>query len=140
MIPPIRFELKALQDSVVFNDAEWRRILSGPIMDDLIRRGIRVMNSAKRHASGRPGPNVITGTLRDSIMYRPGSDEFSPYVDVGSGVHYAPMVELGHGNVAHIYPIYTPGGSFTGRFGFVGNRRTPAYPFLRPALEAARTT
>jgi phage gpG-like protein len=85
------------------------------VMPNLILRAIQVEAAAKRNASGRPGPNVITGRLRGSITWRPGEDEISPYVDVGTNVFYAPFVEL-------------------------GTSRAPAYPFLRPALEAARLT
>jgi phage gpG-like protein len=85
------------------------------IMPNLIKRAIQVEAAAKRNASGRPGPNVITGRLRGSITWRPGMDELSPYVDIGTNVFYAPFVEL-------------------------GTSRAPAYPFLRPALEAARLT
>jgi HK97 gp10 family phage protein len=85
------------------------------VMPNLILRAIQVEAAAKRNASGRPGPNVITGRLRGSITWRPGQDEISPYVDVGTNVFYAPFVEL-------------------------GTSHAPAYPFLRPALEAARLT
>ena len=97
-----------------FNEAEYARLLAGPVMRDLAKRAIRVESSAKRYASGvGGGPNVRTGRLRDSIAWRPGSDH-TPYVDIGSAVEYAPYVEL-------------------------GTSRAHARPFLRPALEAART-
>jgi HK97 gp10 family phage protein len=98
-----------------FNEATYLEILHGPVARDLVKRGIRVESSAKEHASGRPGPNVRTGRLRDSITWRLGQDEQSVYVDVGSAVLYAPYLE-------------------------VGTSRMPAYPYLRPALEAARAT
>jgi phage gpG-like protein len=109
-------------------------------MRDLARRAIRVEGAAKRNATGNhapganagaggsgirttragasteglSGPNVITGRLRNSITWRLGEDEHGPYAEVGSAVEYAAYVEL-------------------------GTSRAPAYPFLRPALEAART-
>lgn len=125
---------------VVFDEAGFLDLIAGPIEQDLVRRAIRVERQAKHNASGRPGPNVITGRLRDSIHYELGRDSVSPYVDIGSNLHYAPHVELGHNNRAHLYPIMTPGGSFTGQFGRVSDRPTRAYPYLRPALEAGRTT
>lgn len=136
----MRLEIEMLAESFRLSGEELSRFLEKPIERDLYRRGLRVQASAKRHARGRPGPNVITGRLWGSISIRVGHDAHAPYVDVGSAVHYAPMVELGHRNTAHLYPIYTPGGTFTGRFGFVSSKPTRAYPFLRPALEAARTT
>lgn len=96
-----------------FNEAGMRALLVGPIARDLVRRGIAVERSAKQHATGRPGPNVITGRLRSSIAWRIGHDWHGVFVDVGTAVEYAPYVEL-------------------------GTSRSPAYPFLRPAMEAAR--
>lgn len=136
----MRLEIDGLVSSFHLSGEDLKLFLSKPLERDLYRRGVRVQNQAKRNARGRPGPNVITGRLWGSIAIRVGHDARSPYVDVGSAVHYAPMVELGHRNSAHLYPIYTPGGTFTGRFGFVSSKPTRAYPFLRPALEAARTT
>ena len=103
-----------------WNEAGYRELLSGPIYKDLIRRALRVEASAKQHASTPPpsqpggGPSVRTGRLWGSITWRPGADPVSPYVDVGSAVFYAPFVEL-------------------------GTSRMAARPFLRPALEAARS-
>lgn len=98
-----------------WNESEYEALIKGPVMQDLTKRAIRVESSMKQHASGRPGPKVRTGRLRGSITWRAGIDGNSPYVDIGSSVLYAPFVELGTG-------------------------RAPAYPFMRPGLEAARTT
>lgn len=101
-----------------WNDSNLNELLHGPrgaVFKDLTKRAIRVESSAKQHATGRPGPNVRTGRLRSSITWKPGADGTGPYVDVGSNVEYAPYVEL-------------------------GTSRAPAYPFLRPGLEAARST
>lgn len=89
---------------------------------DLSQRAIRVESAAKTNATGRPGPNVRTGRLRGSITWKTGSDEQGPYVDIGTNVEYAAAVELGHEIVRN------------GRV--VGH--APAYPYLRPALEAGR--
>jgi hypothetical protein len=122
-----------------------KELLNGPVMGDLIRRGIRVQNLAKRIASesspspaGR-GPGVVTGRLRASVTYRPGADSISPYVDIGTNVSYAPFLEFGHANKPHAYPVKTAGGTFLG-MSYVKATWTAARPFLRPALEAARTT
>jgi phage gpG-like protein len=98
-----------------FNVAGLEELMKIGVMPDLVRRAIQVEAAAKHNATGRPGPNVITGRLRGSITWRPGEDALSPYVDIGTNVFYAPFVEL-------------------------GTSRAPAYPFLRPALEAARVS
>lgn len=112
----IGLEAEAAIRSFRFNEGEMERLLTGPtgpIARELGRRAIRVEASAKQHATGRPGPNVRTGRLRDSITWRIGLDARGLYADVGSAVLYAPYVEL-------------------------GTSRMRAYPFLRPALSAAR--
>lgn len=106
-------EVRAALERFRFNEAEYRHLLRFDVGKDLVRRAIRVESSAKEHATHRPGPNVQTGRLRGSITWRLGVDATSPYADIGSAVVYAPYVEL-------------------------GTSRAPAYPFLRPALEAAR--
>lgn len=110
----ITLEVTALQNSFRFNAAGLSELVKGPVQRDLVRRAIRVERSAKQYATGTGGgPNVRTGRLRNSITWRLGNDA-TPYVDIGSAVHYAPFVEL-------------------------GTSRMSARPFLRPALEAART-
>lgn len=114
MAAAIRAEISANLELFRFNQVGLIELVKGPVVVDLIRRAIRVEAQAKRNATGRPGPMVRTGRLRGSITWRLGSDIVNPYVDVGTAVHYAPFVEL-------------------------GTRYAPPYPFLRPALEAART-
>jgi phage gpG-like protein len=141
MNPELRIEVQVLQDTFRIETAAMEAFLRGPLVADLVKRAIRVEAAAKRNATGEgEGPRVRTGRLRASIGYRIGADSVSPYVDIGTSVHYAPFVEFGHNNRAHAYPIYTPGGKFTGRFGYVTNKPTRPFPFLRPAAEAARTT
>ena len=117
----IQIEVTALLETFRFETAALHALVQGPLMNNLIRRAIRVEAAAKRIASNRSpsapgqGPGVITGRLRASITYRPGADIYSPYVDVGTAVEYCPYVELGTG-------------------------RMQARPFLRPSLQAARTT
>jgi len=140
-VTSIRLETTALLQDFRLNEAELRQFLRGPIEQNLVKRALRVEAAAKHYATGfGGGPHVRTGRLRASITYRIGNDSISPYVDIGSGVAYAPYVELGHRNSAHAYPIYTPGGTYTGRFGYVSDKPTRPFPFLRPALAAARTT
>ncbi len=122
----VRVEIEQAIATFQINEAELVAYLNGPqgpVYRDLEKRAIRVQNSAKLHATDRPGPRVRTGRLRGSITHRLGHDERGPYADIGTNVHYAPFVELGHNIVR--------GGRIVGR--------APPYPFLRPALEAART-
>jgi hypothetical protein len=112
----IQVEIKSAIESFRFNSLGLKELLAGPVAKDLVRRAIRVEASAKYYATGQGGgPRVRTGRLRGSITWRLGVDALSPYADVGSAVLYAPYVEL-------------------------GTSRMPAYPYLRPALEAARAT
>jgi hypothetical protein len=114
-VSALREEITLRLEKFAFNEAGVQALLRGGVMPDLVRRAIQVEAAAKHNASGRPGPNVITGRLRGSITWRPGEDALGPYVDIGTNVFYAPFVEL-------------------------GTSRAPAYPFLRPALEAARVS
>lgn len=100
----------------VWNENEYEHILKDPVVQDLVKRAVRVESSAKQYATGTGGgPNVRTGRLRASITYQIGNDNQSPYVDIGTNVEYAIFVEE-------------------------GTSRMHARPFLRPALEAARST
>jgi Bacteriophage HK97-gp10, putative tail-component len=123
--PDIRAEIRAAASSFRVNEAQLTRLLTSgpesPVFRQLARRAIRVTNAAKLHATDRPGPRVRTGRLRGSITWRLGRDSLSPYADVGSAVHYAVYVELGHRVVR--------------RGAVVGH--APAYPYLRPALLSA---
>jgi HK97 gp10 family phage protein len=108
----------AYVESFRMNTAALNEMLRGPagvVARDLARRAVRVESAAKDNASGRPGPNVITGRLRGSITWRLGADAEGLYADIGTNVEYAPYVEF-------------------------GTSRAPAYPFLGPALEAAHIT
>lgn len=121
MAPEIRIEIEMLVSEFEINEAELRRFLQEPIIADLARRAIRVESMAKRLASNASpsqpgeGPGVVTGRLRGSITWRPGADALSPFVDIGTNVTYAPFLEG-------------------------GTSRMAARPFLKPALEAARST
>ncbi len=121
----LRAEIREAVSNFRVNEAELNRLLTAgpeaPVFRDLAKRAIRVQNSAKLHATDRPGPRVRTGRLRGSITWDLGRDSRGPYADIGSAVHYALYVEQGHRVVR------------SGRV--VGH--APAYPFLRPALLAA---
>ena len=95
---------------LIWNEAEVFRLLrgrSGPVARDLARRAVKVETRAKLNASGRPGPNVITGRLRSSISWTLGEDSQGLFAAIGTNVEYAKYVEA-------------------------------LYPFLRPALAAAK--
>lgn len=93
------------------------RLLRSPdsnVAKELAKFGVRVESAAKTAASGRPGPNVVTGDLRGSIGWRiEKHDELELYV--GFGMPYGIYLELG----------WT-----TTRGNFV------QYPFMRPAIES----
>ena len=125
----------ALSDGVIIWDSAafdlYFRSPAGGVGLDLARRAIAVETAAKINASGRPGPNVDTGRLRSSITWEFGEDLLGIYVDIGTNVEYAPYVELGHPNTAHGFR------KRDGSYGYVSNRPTKAYSFLRTALSAA---
>lgn len=105
-----------MADILVWNQSALSELLSGPhgaVAADLAARAIRVESAAKANATHRPGPEVVTGRLRDSISWRLGQDAAGLYADIGSNVQYAIFLELGTVNMI-------------------------PYPFLRPALSAAR--
>jgi hypothetical protein len=116
----VRKNVEIYLEAFRWNEAGYREMIVGTVLPDLIKRAIRVEAFAKSGWNAPPGPpggkpGVRTGRLRASITWRPGVDDVSPYVDIGSNVLYAPYVEL-------------------------GTRRMAARPFLRPALEAARAS
>lgn len=101
----------------VLNPAGLQRLFTspaGPIAIDLTRRAIRVESQAKINASGRPGPNVITGRGRASITHRLAFDDRGLFAEVGTNVFYMGLLETGR------------------------TRNGAKYPFLVPALQAAR--
>ena len=127
-------QIQATLGQFKIDSAAFTRALNDAVIADLVKRAIRVEAAAKDNARHRPGPQVITGRLWNSITYRPGADSQGPYVDIGASAPYAAYVELGHGNKPHAYPARGGG------VGWVGSKRTRPYPFLVPALMAARTT
>jgi phage gpG-like protein len=110
----------------------WLNSRNGPAAHWLARKAIEIESAAKHNASGlfhgtyrgvfgRPsnpgadeGPGVRTGRLRNSITWVYEEEAGGLGVAVGSNVEYAGYVELGTSRM--------PGG----------------YPYLRPALHAAR--
>lgn len=116
------------------------RTADGPIGKDLERRAINVVALAKHNASGRPGPNVDTGRLRASIHQE--EVEVGPEglrIRITADVEYASFVELGT-DPHLILPknkaaLFWPGADYP--VAVVHHPGSRAYPFLKPALEAA---
>lgn len=86
---------------------------SGPLARNIAQKAIRVESQAKVNASGRPGPRVRTGRLRSSIHWEIVVQNGNMFARVGSRVQYARAVEM-------------------------GTKNARPYPYLRPALAAAR--
>lgn len=82
-----------------------------------------VEKAAKLRASGRPGPNVITGTLRRSINH----DPVTPWgvrgweTRIGPTVIYGRRVELGFRGADSLGRVYNQ----------------PGYPYFGPAFRAS---
>lgn len=123
-----------LDDAVIWDVPALELYFRSPISKVGLRLaeiGVAIESSAKEHASGRPGPNVITGRLRSSIHWVLGEDELSLFTDIGPSVLYGKWVEKGHPNTAHFYA------KADGTIGYVGDQPTRPYPFLKPAYEDA---
>ncbi|HET9520697.1 MAG TPA: HK97 gp10 family phage protein [Candidatus Limnocylindrales bacterium] len=96
---------------------------NGGVARDLGRRALRVQNAAKLNATGRQvvgatnpegrGPRVDTGRLRSSIAIDVRQDSQGVVARIGTNVEYGYYLETGLRNGA-------------------------TYPFLLPALPAAR--
>jgi phage gpG-like protein len=122
-------------------DAALAALLRGPsgqTAQDLARLGVRVTNAAKLNATGQP--RVRTGRLRSSIAWRLGADARGLYVEVGSNVSYARVMELG--SPPHeIRPrnkkaLAWPGGAHPVKR--VRHPGTRPYRYLARAIRAAR--
>lgn len=79
--------------------AEIRARIEGPLRRDMLRRGIKVQNQAKRLLSGTAGhpKRVDTGNLRSSVRTSLTTFGGSPAVRIGTGVRYARYVHDGTG-------------------------------------------
>lgn len=65
--------------------------------------GLVLWSSVQSHASGRPGPNVITGNYRNSIELDVTDDTAEVYTDE----EYGDDLEYGHNGVP-AYPHFRP--------------------------------
>ena len=120
----------------------------GPVVRDLLRRGLLVETQAKRNLGGIGGPKRIdTGRLRASIATVVVTRGGSPVVLVGTNVNYARYVHDGTGVYGPRHtPIRPRRGKFL-RFRPRGSRKwiyarqvkgMKPNPFLTNALPAAR--
>ena len=124
----------------------------GKEISEAIRRGMQIVAIGRRNdgvlKSDKPlpqHPHLRTGRLKTSITGRVSPDGFSAVV--GSHVEYAPRLEMGFSGSetvkAHTRTITQAWGrSIDPRQvsvrSFDRNANTPAYPFLRPAVEDAQ--
>lgn len=112
----ITAEIALAQKAFRWHEVQLQELLrgpTGPVARDVVRRAIRVEGLAKENATHRPGPMVRSGRLRGSITWRLGQDALGVYADVGTAVEYGYYLEH-------------------------GTSKMRAYPFLGPALVAAR--
>ena len=111
---------------VVQNERGLRRLMMDPhggIAREMGKRAVRVRNAAVLNATGRQvvgatnpegrGPRVDTGRLRSSIAWALVTDSGGVFARVGTNVRYGYYLET-------------------------GLRNGVTYPFLKPALPAAR--
>lgn len=84
---------------MALSEAQIRARLEPRIKRDLLRRGIRVQNKAKRLLSGAEShpKRVDTGNLRSSIATQESRFLGSPAVRIGTNVRYALYVHQGTG-------------------------------------------
>lgn len=136
---------------------------SGQDMTSAIRRGMKIVgevtaNRARLNADGRPGPFVRTGRLRASINSQVSSDGMTVIIGTsetakGKDVSYAPRIEMGFSGSVTVKEHFArnPGPTAINARGrrvraqgpanmhhvkeFTYNANSPAYPFLRPAVD-----
>ena len=96
------------------------------VLDEAVREAIIEVASlldekAKENASGRPGPNVISGTLRRGIRQTPAAKtgRGSWTISVGPTAGYSRRVELGYRGTDSLGRTYA----------------TSGYPYFVPAYE-----
>lgn len=85
----------------------------------VVTNGARLQTQAKANASGRPGPNQITGNFNRSINRRTTHSAASSTSEVGSSAPQAARLEHG----------------FSGTDSLGRNYNQPAYPTFGPALD-----
>jgi hypothetical protein len=95
----------------------------GPVGQDLQRRGLRVVRRMKENVSGRPGPNIRTRNLYESIGFLAfGLDGQGLFADIGAQPHRT--IRRGWN-----YPLILEGKIGDGR---------GVYPWAARSLDAAR--
>jgi len=119
----------------------------GGVMQDMMKRGNRVLNAARRMCP------VNTGQLRASLFMEAVTIDGGPAVRIGSNLDYAVYVHEGHGPIVPVsatilrWPAINNSGAGSRRYrggstaGYVFAHRVRAVagkPFLLDALDAAR--
>lgn len=89
------------------------------VRSSLIHRGQLLRTRVMAHASGRPGPNVVTGDYRRSIAVQSGGSIMSPWVAVGTNSPQGRRLEMGYTGVDELGRHYNQ----------------PPYPHFGPALD-----
>ena len=111
---------------------EWQKALDALITqadvagEQIVTKGAHLVEAAaKQKASGRPGPNVVTGTLRRSIglvdVTRLGPGRWQS--QTAPTVVYARRIELGFHSADSLGRVYDQ----------------PPFPYLGPGLDDAIT-
>ncbi len=124
----VEFEIKGMPELKKDFERVNAKIKDGSIIGLIGRAALAVERQAKINASGRPGPRVQSNRLRSSITT--GIESYTQ-AKVGTNVYYAPYVEFGHANRVGKERI-----AFF--FTYAMRPRTPAYPFLYPAVEQCK--
>lgn len=93
--------------------------ITPPIVRDY---GRELQRRVRRNASGRPGPNVVTGAYRESIKYRTFSVALGLGAEVYSDAPQAMRLEYG----------------FVGMDSLGRHYSQPPFPHFRPAVESIR--
>lgn len=141
----------------VFNEAQFKKIVSGPnsaLAKDLLKRGVRVQSRARRNLAGNAGNprRINTGHLRASIGVNLLATPIGLAVRVGTGVSYALYVHDGTGLYGPKHALIRPKnarvlvfrskiygakkGKFAGKVVVRSVKGMKPNPFLRDALPA----
>lgn len=138
------------------DESKLRAKLLAKLAKDLLRRGFKVQNEARRLLGGARGhpKRVSTGRLRSSVSVQLRTHAGRPAVRVGTNVRYASYVRRGTGIYgprrqrivpkrakALVFPSARYGarrGKFAGKVVVRSVKGMRGNDFLRPALRAAR--
>lgn len=116
-------------------------LLGGAVKELLEKASLLIEGIAKKKATGRPGPKVITDRLRSSITYTIDAAPVPLWGRIGTNVEYAQFVEHGHSQEPGRY-VPAIGArlvvSEVRAYPFLGPARKEAAPRVEKALDRAR--